>query len=223
MLWIWLLRLYFQHFIFFTTHEWAQKARVLHYAKAERLSRDKHFILFSPFVNYDENELLWIWYLRLYSKHFTFFVTHKWAQKARLLHYTRPERLAMDKHSSLFSPFVRYDKNEYLWILLLRLYYQHFIFSVTYKWAQKARVLHNTKPERLAKDNHSNLFSPFVSYDENELLWLWYLRLYSQHFILFVTHTWAQKARVLHYAKAERLTRDKHSSLFSPFVSYDEN
>ncbi len=46
---------------------------------------------------------------------------------------------------------------------------------------------------------------------------------YSQHFIFFVTYHWAQKARVLHYTRLERLARGKHSSLLDPFVSYEEN
>jgi hypothetical protein len=46
---------------------------------------------------------------------------------------------------------------------------------------------------------------------------------YSQHFILFVTYELAQKARVLHYNKLERLANDKHFFSKGPFVSYEEN
>jgi hypothetical protein len=49
-------------------------------------------------------------------------------------------------------------------------YSQHFIFFVTYEWAQQARVFHYIKLERLAKDEHSSLLCPFVSYKENKVL-----------------------------------------------------
>ncbi len=41
--------------------------------------------------------------------------------------------------------------------------------------------------------------------------------------IFFVTSECAQKAGVLHYTGLERLSRDKYSNLFGPFVSYDDN
>ncbi len=47
-------------------------------------------------------------------------------------------------------------------------YSQHFIFFPTFKWAQKARVLHNTKLQFLSRDKHSSLLGPFVSDEENE-------------------------------------------------------
>ncbi len=43
--------------------------------------------------------------LERYSQHFIFSITYEWAQKARLSHYSRLERLGGDKHSSLFRPF----------------------------------------------------------------------------------------------------------------------
>jgi hypothetical protein len=46
----------------------------------------------------------------LYSKNFIFFVNYKWAQYAGVLQYTRVERHAKDKHSSLLGPFVSYDE-----------------------------------------------------------------------------------------------------------------
>ncbi len=39
-------------------------------------------------------------------------------------------------------------------------YSKHFIFFVTYESAQQARVLHNTRLERLANEKHSNFISP---------------------------------------------------------------
>ncbi len=45
-------------------------------------------------------------HLGWYSQHFI----HKWAQQARVLHYTRLKRLSSDKHSSLLGPYVS-EKN----------------------------------------------------------------------------------------------------------------
>jgi hypothetical protein len=45
---------------------------------------------------------------------------------------------------------------------------QHLIFFVTYEWAQYARVLIYTRPERLASNKHSGLSGLFISYEENE-------------------------------------------------------
>jgi hypothetical protein len=52
--------------------------------------------------------------LVLYSQHLIFFVTYECAKKARVLHYTRLQRLATDKHSNLSVPFVSYDENKVL-------------------------------------------------------------------------------------------------------------
>ncbi len=49
-----------------------------------------------------------------YSQHFIFFITCHWTKLARVLHYTRLERLAWDKHSSLLGPLVSYEENEAL-------------------------------------------------------------------------------------------------------------
>ncbi len=70
---------------------------------------------------------------------------------------------------------------------------QHFIFSITYECTLKARVLHNTRLKRLGSNKHSSLFGTVISYDENEVLWIWPLGLYSQHFTFFVTYKCAQK------------------------------
>jgi hypothetical protein len=48
-------------------------------------------------------------------------------------------------------------------------YSKHLIFFVTYEWGQLARVLRNTRLERLAMDRHSSLLSPFISYKENKV------------------------------------------------------
>ncbi len=36
-------------------------------------------------------------------------------------------------------------------------------------------------------------------------------------------HIWAQYVGLLHYIRQERLLKDKHSILFGPFASYEEN
>jgi hypothetical protein len=43
-------------------------------------------------------------------------------------------------------------------------YSQHSIFFATYKWAQQARMLHQTRLESLASKKHSSLLCPFASY-----------------------------------------------------------
>ncbi len=48
-------------------------------------------------------------------------------------------------------------------------------------------------------------------------------RLYLQHFIFFISYEWAWYSKVLHNNRLERLSRDKHSSLFDPFVRYEES
>jgi hypothetical protein len=42
---------------------------------------------------------------------FHFLLNLLMAQYARVLHYTREESLARDKHSSFLDPFISYDKN----------------------------------------------------------------------------------------------------------------
>jgi hypothetical protein len=41
---------------------------------------------------------------------------------------------------------------------------------VTYKSSQEARVLHNTRLERLANDKNANLLVQVVNYEEYEML-----------------------------------------------------
>jgi hypothetical protein len=84
-------------------------------------------------------------------------------------------------------------------------------------------VLYYSRLERLARDKHPRFSDQFVRYGENALLLIQSQELYSQHIILNITHKWAQHAKVLHYDKPERLVRDKQSSFWGPFVSYEEN
>jgi hypothetical protein len=48
----------------------------------------------------------------LYSQHFILFVFYEWAQSARVLHYTKMQSTANDKHSSLSGLFISYKENE---------------------------------------------------------------------------------------------------------------
>jgi hypothetical protein len=91
------------------------------------------------------------------------------------------------EQSSLFVLVVSYNGNKVLWIEAQVPCSQHSIFFVTYKSAQKAKLFHNTKLERLTIDKHSNLFGQFLSYEENEVLWIRTLETrLLKHFITFL-------------------------------------
>ncbi len=49
-------------------------------------------------------------------------------------------------------------------------YSQHFIFLLTEKYFQQARVLDYNRPEKLASDKDSDLLGPFVTQKENKAL-----------------------------------------------------
>ncbi len=53
-------------------------------------------------------------------------------------------------------------------------------------------MLHYIRQERFAADNQPSLLDQFVSYEENEMLWIVTQELYSQHFIFSITNEWAQ-------------------------------
>ncbi len=93
---------------------------VLPYTSQESLAMEKHSSLLNLFISYEGNEVLWIRIMRLNSHHFILFVTYKWTLKLELpytfiyfictngpnklvLHYTRLESLAGEKHSSLLG------------------------------------------------------------------------------------------------------------------------
>jgi hypothetical protein len=65
-----------------------------------------------------------------YSQHYIFLLTCEWAQKTSVLLYTRLERLANKKHSSILCPFIGYEENKVMWIrpLLLNFSTQSLIF-----------------------------------------------------------------------------------------------
>ena len=68
------------------------------------------------------------------------------------------------------------------------LYSQTFIFLLTCEMGPIDYLLHYTKLEMFARENCSSLLSPFVSWEENEALWIWFQGPYSQHFIFFITY-----------------------------------
>jgi hypothetical protein len=84
-----------------------------------------------------------------------------------LVSFSRLERLAKDKHSSLLWPFVSYEENYVWWILHWGLY-SH--LSITYKWAKLVWLSHYTMSERLAMDKHSNSMGQLVSYEEKSVV-----------------------------------------------------
>ncbi len=103
-----------QHFIFFLTDEQPQWPRVLHYSRQEKITRDKSSSLLCTILSYEENEVLWIRPHGSISQNFIFFITYVWAKWARVLHYSRLEKLIRDKHSMLLNPIISYEENEVL-------------------------------------------------------------------------------------------------------------
>jgi hypothetical protein len=110
----------------------------------------------------------WMWPMGPYSQHF--FVTYEWTLYAKALLCTRPERIASDQHSRLLGPFMSYWENTVLWIRPWNCIH-NILFFVTYEWTQYAKVLHNTRQERLVSDQHSSLLGLFMSYWKNKVLW----------------------------------------------------
>ncbi len=78
--------------------------------------------------------------------------------------WSRVERPARDKHSSLLRKF------SIMATKCKRNFSINIYFFVTNKITQKARVLHYTRLEKLAKDDNSNLLDPFQSNKESEVL-----------------------------------------------------
>ncbi len=67
----------------------------------------------------------------------------------------------------------------------MELFSQNFIFFVTYKWEI---IFVFSKPFQPCVMKHSSLSGPFVSYEENDLLWMQPLELFLQDFIFFVAY-----------------------------------
>ncbi len=69
---------------------------------------------------------------------------------------------------------------------------------------------------------HPSMLGPFVSYVENDMLRIWFIRPYSQCFIFFVIYKWVPKARVFVLAKPFWPIVIQCPSLLVSFVSYIE-
>jgi hypothetical protein len=103
--------------------------------------------------------------LRFCSQHFIFFVSYEWAQEESVLYYTKLERVARDKHSSLLGQFVSCEEKS-AQILFTTL---HFLRNLEIGPISKRVILHSQ--ERFASEKHSSLLGQFVSCEENEVLW----------------------------------------------------
>ncbi len=100
---------------------------------------------------------------------------------------------------------------------------------------------HSTMLEKPISSIHSSFLCPFVSYEENKVMWLqpkvlpfW---IYSQVLQMAVRLELAQEIYLSgaplwgmapclirkHYTKLEKPIRNRQSSLLGPFVSYEEN
>jgi hypothetical protein len=134
-----------------------------------------------------------------------------------VLHYSRIERLARDKYSTSLGLFLSYEETEVLGVCGQGLYSHHFIFFITYKWAQYTTVVQYNRLERLARDKYSTSLGLFLSYEETKVLGVCGQGLYSQDFIFFETNKWAQYTIVLQYIRLEGFARDKYSTALGPF------
>ncbi len=120
-------------------------------------------------------------------QHFIFFLTYVWAQYAEALDYTRSERPARDKHSRLLGQFVSYKKMKCCEHSPRGHIYNTSISSKLMNRPNNLEYLLATRLSDQALSNAPAYWGPYIGYKENEVLWIWYLWLYSQHFIFFVT------------------------------------
>ncbi len=87
---------------------------MLLYARLERLATDKHSSLLEPYISYKEMK-----FCKYNSRDHIHKTSFSWKLKNEfnkliVLHNTRLERFATDKHYSLLDPFVSYEENEVL-------------------------------------------------------------------------------------------------------------
>ncbi len=220
---IWSLVSFSQHFIFLITYTWAQWARVFVPGNTFLPGVMKHSSFLGQCMSYEENEVLWIWSLESYSQHFILFITYTRAQWPIVFVPGNTFLLSVMKHSSLLGPCVSYEENKVLWIWSLESYSQHFILFITYTGAQWATLFvpGNTFLPGVMK--HSSYLAQCMRYEENEMLWIWSLESYSQHFIFLITYTWSQWARVCAPDNTFLSSLLKHSSLLGPCVSCEDN
>ncbi len=104
-----------------------------------------------------------------YAQPFIFYVTYEWGQQARMFDPGKPFQPSVIRHSSILYQFVSWKENEVLGIRSLGSYEEHFIFYVTYKWAQYGRVFVPGKPIQPSERQPSSILCPFVSSKENKV------------------------------------------------------
>ncbi len=136
--------------IFFLTYRWVQKARVLNYLRLERFTMDKQFSLLGLFLSYEEYEVLWMQQIGHNICGLIFFLTYRWDPKSQT-RCTWLERFTRDKHSSLLGLFLSYEEYEVLWMQQIGHNICGLIFFITYRWVQKARMLHYFTLETVCK------------------------------------------------------------------------
>jgi hypothetical protein len=78
----------------------------------------------------------------LYSQYFISCITNEWAQRARVLHYTRLEMLARTKKLKLIWPIHKLHRKYSVVNRVPGAAFTTLIFFLTYEWAQQVRVLH---------------------------------------------------------------------------------
>jgi hypothetical protein len=122
------------------------------------------------------------------------------------------------QYSSLLHPFVSYNENEVLWIQPLRPYSQHNL-----QMAPKSKSVRSQQVFKPYLLQYFSLLRPLVSYKENEVIWIQFMRTYSQHFIFFITCEWVQQGRVFVPGMFLQPSVMKHPSLLHRLVSYKEN
>jgi hypothetical protein len=87
---------------FFSSLTNGSRKLVLHYTRLKRHASDKHSSLLGPFVS----ELWKMKHFEYRNHNSSFFSSLTNGSHKLVLHYTRLERIASDKHSSLLGPFV---------------------------------------------------------------------------------------------------------------------
>jgi hypothetical protein len=74
----------------------------------------------------------------------------------------------------------------------------HFLHNL--RLDQYIEVFVICKPFKCILTKQSSLFGPFISYEENEVLWMQPQGLYSLYFIFFITYDWTNTSKCLSFA-----------------------
>jgi hypothetical protein len=97
-----------------------------------------------------------------------FFVTFKWAQKARVFSHTRLEAFGRD-NTLTYWVHSQVTRNEVLLNMASGTVFtkRNFLCNLRMSTISQS-VLLDTRAEKLVSEKHSSLLGPFVSYEENE-------------------------------------------------------